>query len=993
MADIEKPFPVETEKVDNTTIEYERAQLLAHLPDPDEGKTIEERQAIEKKLMWKVDLALIPWLSFLYLLSFLDRTNIGNARLAGLEVDLGMVKGDYNNALTIFFVSYAVVEPATNALLKKITPRLFFTLIILTWGLIMTLMGLVTNVKGLLVARFFLGMAEAGLFPGVNYYLSCWYKSSEIGIRSSIFFSAAALAGSFGGLLAAVIAKMDGIGGKPGWAWIFILEGLATVVAGLACWWLVFDWPATASFLSPDDRIRVQRRLIMDRQGRTAEDFDKRHMFAALKDWKTYGYMLIYMGCLTPLYAFSLFLPTIIAGMGHAGTKAQLLSVPPYAVAAALTICVGFYGDRTRQRGFCNIGIVLLGIAGFAMLIATSNPTIQYIGVFLGAAGIYPTVPNTLSWLNNNTEGSLKRAFVLGVVVGWGNLNGVVSSNIYLLREKPRYYTGHGVVFGYLVVFLLGGSILMHLGLRKMNRDRSLGKMDAHWDNLSDEQKWVQGDLRPDFKYAIITIGVAIFSLAIGSCLLDTYSEAPLLNPVRPFEFINLPRLYRFMRYSLDILKQGAEKFPHRPYRLFCEWGELVILPPESIDEIKNDKRFDFGVAASDDNHAYIPGFNALLHDPFMSKIISRQLTQALGKLTAPLSDEAAIVMKNVITDSREWHVLNLREDIANIVTRMSSRVFMGEELCHDEGWNKAQAYYTMKTFQAMMVLCMVPRWLRPYIHWILPPCWIVRRALAAARKQLAPHIARRQEIKTAALARGEKSPFDDTIEWFAQSDSQLPPADCQISLSLAAIHTTTDLLSQVMIDIATHPVLFTEMRKEITDVLSTSGITKTALSNLKLMDSVVKESQRLKPILLGWRRQALADAILSNGIQVKQGQKVAVTSTHMWSNENYDMAKEFNPYRFMSDTEKTSSLVSTSSNHLGFGHGMHACPGRFFAAHEVKIALCHLLLKYDWKFKDDKKPEPVAFGMAYVANPFAKLMIRRREGELDLSTLNGGHG
>ncbi|KAI1037518.1 hypothetical protein LB503_013060 [Fusarium chuoi] len=490
-------------------------------------------------------------------------------------------------------------------------------------------------------------------------------------------------------------------------------------------------------------------------------------------------------------------------------------------------------------------------------------------------------------------------------------------------------------------------------------------------------------------KYGLIPIGVVILTLVIGSCLVAQHSEPPVLNPVRPFEVINLPRLYRFMRYSLDILNQGAQRFPYRPYKLFCEWGELVILPPKYIDEIKNDKRFDFGVAASDDNHAYIPGFSALLHDPFMSKIISRQLTQALGKLTAPLSDEAAMVMKIVITDSREWHVLNLREDVANIVTRMSSRVFMGEELCHDEGWNKAQAHYTMKTFQAMMVLCMVPRWLRPYIHWILPPCWIVRRSLAAARKQLAPHIARRQEIKAAALVRGEESPFDDTIEWFAQSGSQVPPADCQISLSLAAIHTTTDLLSQVMIDIAAYPVLFAEMREEVVRVLSASGLTKTALSNLKLMESVVKESQRLKPILLGWRRQALADSTLSNDIKIKQGQKVAVTSTHMWSNENYDMAKEFNPYRFMSDTQKTSSLVSTSPNHLGFGHGMHACPGRFFAANEVKIALCHLLLKYDWKFKDDKKPEPMAFGMAYVANPFAKLMIRRREEELDLSTLN----
>lgn len=116
--------------------------------------------------MWKVDLWLIPWLSLLYLLSFLDRTNIGNARLAGMELDLDMSGTDYNLSLTIFFISYAVFEPLTNALLKRLTPRIFFTIIIVVWGIIMTLMGLVTNFKGLLAARWFLGVAEAGLFPG-----------------------------------------------------------------------------------------------------------------------------------------------------------------------------------------------------------------------------------------------------------------------------------------------------------------------------------------------------------------------------------------------------------------------------------------------------------------------------------------------------------------------------------------------------------------------------------------------------------------------------------------------------------------------------------------------------------------------------------------------------------------------------------------------------------------------------------------------------------
>ncbi|KAJ4858067.1 major facilitator superfamily domain-containing protein [Trichoderma breve] len=454
-------------------IEYERNELLARLTDPDEGKSEEEKQEIDRKLMWKVDLWLVPWLSLLYLLSFLDRTNIGNARLAHIEADLGMKGNNYNMILTIFFISYAVAEPVTNALLKRLTPRIFFTSIILTWGIIMTLMGLTTSYRGLLAARFFLGAAEAGLFPGVNYYLSCWYKSSEIGVRSAIFLSAAAIAGSFGGLLAAAITKMDGIGGKPGWAWIFIIEGLATVLV--------------AKFLTPEERIRVQRRLIVDRQGYTADDFDKRYIYEAIRDWKTYGYTWIFIGCTIPLYAFSLFLPTIIAAMGHSGTRAQLLTVPPYVCAAVLTVLIGFFADKMKWRGYCSLAAATLGIVGFALLLGSSRPNIQYAGTFLGAMGIYPAIPNTLSWVSNNTEGSLKRAIVLGIVVGFGNLNGIVSSNIYLPAQKPRYPTGHGVVLASQIFFLLGGSVFMHFALRAENSRRHRN----------------MGDKRPDFVYTL----------------------------------------------------------------------------------------------------------------------------------------------------------------------------------------------------------------------------------------------------------------------------------------------------------------------------------------------------------------------------------------------------------------------------------------------------------------------------------------------------------
>ena len=121
-------------------------------------------------------------------------------------------------------------------------------------------MGLTHNFQGMMAARFFLGVAEAGLFPGINYYLSCWYRRDEFGIRAAIFFSAAAVSGSFGGLLAAAIGKMGGIGGKEGWAWIFILEGLATIIVGFCSFWMVFDFPDEAHFLSNADRERVLRR-------------------------------------------------------------------------------------------------------------------------------------------------------------------------------------------------------------------------------------------------------------------------------------------------------------------------------------------------------------------------------------------------------------------------------------------------------------------------------------------------------------------------------------------------------------------------------------------------------------------------------------------------------------------------------------------------------------------------------------------------------------
>jgi nitrate/nitrite transporter NarK len=267
---------------------------------------------------------------------------------------------------------------------------------------------------------------------------------------------------------------------------------------------MVHDFPDEAKFLSSDDRARVVRRLKADKQSSAEhEKFQMTYFWASVKDWKTWAFAVIYMGCDGALYAFSLFLPTIISQLGYKATTANLMSVPPYAVAAVVTVLVGWIADRTRQRGLCNIFISIFGIIGFAMLLGSGKPGVQYAGTFLGAIGIYPCIANTISWASNNVEGVYKRGVTLGFVIGWGNLNGVVSSNIYRGKDKPRFYLGHGVVLAYLVLFLFGGSVMTRVLLAWENKKRRNGDRDGWAEGRTEKEIEMLGDRRPDFQYTL----------------------------------------------------------------------------------------------------------------------------------------------------------------------------------------------------------------------------------------------------------------------------------------------------------------------------------------------------------------------------------------------------------------------------------------------------------------------------------------------------------
>lgn len=184
-------------------------------------------------------------------------------------------------------------------------------------------------------------------------------------------------------------------------------------------------------------------------------------------------------GCVAPLYAFSLFTPTIVKALNPSYTSnvANLISIPVYVVACLFTVVVGFVADRTSRRSLYSIALSLLGVAGYIILIANDpkdKPGVSYFGVYLAALGIYPMIPNTIAIVAGNSEGAYVRSVVTGVVISFGNLNGAVSSNIYPKRTSPRFYLGHSVVLAYIIVGIVCNAIF-YFGLQWENRKREAG--------------------------------------------------------------------------------------------------------------------------------------------------------------------------------------------------------------------------------------------------------------------------------------------------------------------------------------------------------------------------------------------------------------------------------------------------------------------------------------------------------------------------------------
>ncbi|KAH8901167.1 putative MFS nicotinic acid transporter Tna1 [Thozetella sp. PMI_491] len=462
-----------------------------------------------KALLRKIDRRVIPVLAVLYLLSFLDRGSIGNANVLGLSKDLHLVGNQYNWALTIFFFPYSFFEPASNLLLVRFKPSRWLPSIMVAWGICTTLTGIVQSYSGLLAVRFFLGLTESGLFPGITFYVSLWYPRQNAQLRLALIFASASMAGAFSGLLAYLIGKMEGVAGLEGWRWIFILEGMLTVIVAIASYFFTMDEPATANFLSDNEKRMILQALHSNGTANPAAPaLGKNHttswkeVVSALADWQTWFHAVNYWGMACAVYALSLFLPTIINGLGYTAAIAQLLTIPVYTAATICCVIVGYLADKTGRRGFFVLICYSAIFLGFLLAVAPSNfiPGLTYAGCFIAACGIYPGIPGLLALSSNNYAPHSKRAVGMAIQIGFGTMGGAAAANFYFAKDAPRYRLGHSLVLAFVALGLLT-TVLYYVLCRRINSRRDRNPEAAQ--QYSQQELIDLGDRAPTFRYIL----------------------------------------------------------------------------------------------------------------------------------------------------------------------------------------------------------------------------------------------------------------------------------------------------------------------------------------------------------------------------------------------------------------------------------------------------------------------------------------------------------
>ncbi|CAI7608903.1 unnamed protein product [Penicillium bialowiezense] len=407
-----------------------------------DGLSDEETRLIEKKLVRKIDLHLISALFLLFIFNILDRSNIANARLGGMQEDLGLSDTQYQTAVAIMFVGYLLGQVPSNIILTRLKPSRYIPSAIFVWGGISLCTAATKN------------------FTGIILLISSWYKPSEIAVRVAIVYCGNTVANGFGGLLAAgIMTGLNGKGGLEGWRWLFIIEGAGTMVAGVLAVALLPDFPRSGKqkWLTEQEQRLAEWRLARVANDEVDENGSvKEALRDALLDPKAWILILIQV-CQLSAQTWTYFFPTIAKTLGYSDNVTLLIIAPVYIFGFITALGNSLIATKTDHRAILIVWPLCVDIIGNVMVISSHVTAVRYVGMFLMCAGSYSAFNVVQAWIASTIPRTrTKRAIVYALVNLFGNSSNIYGSYFFPTSDSPQYKPG-GIT---LSAFAAGGIVL-----------------------------------------------------------------------------------------------------------------------------------------------------------------------------------------------------------------------------------------------------------------------------------------------------------------------------------------------------------------------------------------------------------------------------------------------------------------------------------------------------------------------------------------------------
>jgi len=382
-----------------------------------------ETAALAAKATPKVIRRLLWFLVLMYVIAFLDRSNIGFAQNE-FKADLGISTAAYALGASIFFIGYAIFEIPSNLIMHKVGAKFWMARIMVTWGLISAAMCFVTNDISLYVVRFLLGVAEAGFFPGVILYLTYWVPKASMNSARALFYMGAPIAMILGNPMSGLIKDgMNGLGGVSGWQWMFVIEGLLAVGVGIWSWFYLSNKPSEAHFLPDDEKHALQE--VMDAENALKQVEGPKGWLAGLTNVRVWYFAIIYFCIQAAVYGLTFFLPTqvgLLTGQ-KVGFMVGLVTAIPWLCALVGVIFIGRYADRTRKYVPLGTGLLVASAVGIIASGLTQNPVLGILALSVAALGFIAI--QAFFWsLPTEYMSGFAAAAGIGLINSLGNLGG-----------------------------------------------------------------------------------------------------------------------------------------------------------------------------------------------------------------------------------------------------------------------------------------------------------------------------------------------------------------------------------------------------------------------------------------------------------------------------------------------------------------------------------------------------------------------------------------